>query len=488
MTTEDFKYLTDWLYASVRDEYEGNTRVRELAEGSFKPLKGVISQLWAMFDRHICESKDKMIRYADGCLYIYNGRWFDKEEDSAFIEELVRRVLGKLGVQPVYQLEGARQIARPLLNRLKLTEECRYRPSRRWICFTNGVLDLTSRKFKDFSINYVTDIVLDFDFDPRASSILWSVKLKQIIPNEGFRNDFQQFCGSLLADREVYKAENICYLFGTGGNGKSVIASAISHVFGPKFVTTFSLDQIFAKETASLFVAKEMSGKILNVCDDCSDKSISGGQFKRFVSGDPIQGRGVGKGDWTKVTPPMLLNCINFFPDVDDDSEGNHRRQLIIETTHKQWEGGERDTQLAAKLSTEESRQAIMNWILEGYRKYISNNGAIKISKDGLEARKRRKEDSSPMRRWASERMYVRAVPVDNSDPRWRKLTDLYADYRSYCVESGYRFESDARKIGAMFRSMGAEVKNIYGKGTRVCVGVLGVDTDKEGFIIGIGN
>lgn len=484
MTTEDFKYLTDWLYESVKDEYESNHRIKELAEGSYKPLKGVTSALWAMFDRHICEGKQKTIRYGDGSVYAYNGKWFDRVEDSVFLEELVRRVLARLGVQPVYQLEGAQKIAKPLLSRLRLTDECRYKPDRRYICFSNGVLDLQKRQFRDFSLNIQTDIVLDFDYNPKASSVLWNIKLKQIIPNEGFRNDFQQFCGSLLADRSTYTKDYICYLHGGGGNGKSVLSSAIAATLGEKYYSTFSLGQIFAKETATLFVVKEMSGKLLNVSDDVTDKDVSSGAFKQFVSGSPIQGRGVGKGDWTKITPPMLLCCINVWPDVSDDSEGNHRRQLIVETTMKQWSGEERDTQLGAKLTTTESKQAIFNWIYEGFRKFVANGGDIKLSKDAIDARLRRKEDSSPMRRWASEMRYCKAVPVDNADPRWRKLTDLYAEYRAYCVENGFRFESDARKISAMFRSMGIEVKNLNGKGSFACVGRLGFDTDQDGKLV----
>lgn len=485
MTSEDFKYIVGWLTNKVKPDYEKESEVKTLAEGSYKPLPGVISALWAMFDRHLFESKEKMIRYADGFIYAFNGRWFEKVEDSAFIEELVRRVLGELGTQSVYRLVGAQKIAKPLLNRLKLTTEFAYEPDRRWIVFPNGVLDLKNRTFKaDFSINYCTDIILDFEYNPRVSGILWNTKLKEIIPSSGFRNDFQQFCGSLLADRKIYKKEFICYLHGGGGNGKSVIASAIAGVFGHKYSSSFTLNQIFAKETAALFVVNELKGKLLNVSDDVTAKDVSGGVFKSFVSGEPMPGRGVGKGDWKEVTPPMLLCCINEFPDVLDDSEGNHRRQLIINTTIKQWDGEEKDTNLSAKLATTESRQSIFNWIYEGYCKYVGHKGEISLSKDSILARQQRKADSSPMRRWASERFFVRAVPVDNADPRWQLLEDLYLDYRKFCIQQGYSYEADARKIGAMFVSMGFEKKNLNGKGTRVCIGVLGKDTDENGNII----
>lgn len=484
MTADNFKYLVDWLYGRVKDAYESDRRVKELAEGSYKPLKGVISSLWKMFDRAIFEERDRTLRYAGSCVYAFNGKWFDRVEDPSFVEELVRRVLSRLGTQPVYQLEGAKQMAKPLLNRLKLTAECAYEADRRWICFQNGVLDLKNREFKGkFGMNYCTDIILDFDYNPKASNVLWSAKLKQIVPNEGFRSDFQQFCGSLLADRRLYKNEYVCYLHGGGGNGKSVLASAVASVFGKDYYSTFSLSQIFAKETATLFVVKELSGKLLNWADDVEDRDVATANFKRFISGDSFMGRGLGKGDWSKVTPPMLLCCINTFPDISDDSEGNHRRQLIIETTHKQWQGEERDTQLTAKLASTESRQAIFNWIYEGYKRFVSNNGAIKLSKDSAMARVRRKDTSSPMRRWAMERGFVYAKPVDNSDPRWRKLTDLYLDYREYCISNGDRYEADSRKISAMLRDIGAEVKNLNGRGTSACVGVLGLDTDENGRI-----
>lgn len=486
LTTEDFKYLVDWLYECVKESYEADKTVKELAEGSYKPLKGVISSLWKMIDKAIFEGRTRMLRYGDGYVYIYTGKWFEKVEDSAFMEELVRRVLARLNVQPVYQLEGAKKIAAPLLNRLKLSAECAYEPNRRWICFQNGVLDLKNKVFKDkFSIDCCTDIILDFDYNPRANGLLWSIKLKQIIPSNGFQNDFQQFCGSLLADRNMYRNEYICYLYGSGGNGKSVLSGAIASMLGTKHCSTFSLNQIFAKETATLFVIKELKGKLLNVSDDVSAQQISGGAFKSFVSGEPIQGRSVGKGDWSIVTPPMLLGCLNEFPgSVDDDSEGNHRRQLIIETTNKEWIGEERDTQLPAKLATTESKQAIFNWMYEGYKKFVSNKGEIILSKDAKLARQHRKEDSSPMRRWAKERFFTKAVPVDNRDPRWHKLTDLYADYRTFCFNNGYKLEADARKITAMLRSMGIEVKNLLGRGTAACVGVFDVDTNDKGQLI----
>lgn len=486
LTTDSFTYLAGVLYAGVKDEYEGNSRVKELAEGSFKPLKGVISSLWAMFDREICEGREHIFKVDDETLYVYNGRWFEKVSEKTFLKELVRRVLIKLGVNAVYQLNAAPVIAKECLDRLINTEECRFVPDRRYICFTNGVFDTKDGKLKEFNTRYCTDIVLDFEYNPQAGGLLWDIKLKEIIPNKDFRNVFQQFCGSLLAKRDETKVEYLAYLFGSGSNGKSVLAAAVGNVFGERYISTFTPQQLFREGNSSMFNMKELQGKILNVCDDLTASDFSGGLLKRFVSGEKFKARGAYAKEFTTIQPPLMLVCTNSFPDAVDDSWGHHRRQLVILTTDHQWDDNDRDPQLSAKLATVESRQRIFLWLYEGYCKLMRNKGNIEMPEDVKAVQRRRMEESNPMRRWARDMCFVKAIPTRNDDPRWRTLPDLYAHYRNYCIENGCHYEADSRKVSTMLRSMGIEVKNINGKGMRYCVGRLCIDTDKDGRIIAL--
>lgn len=483
LTEDNFRYLTDWLHEGVKDGYEADTEVKTLAEGSYKPLKGVISSLWKLFDAQIFDRKEKIVRYVDGSVYVFNSKWYEKIEDSGFIEELVRRVLIKLGVQPVYQLEGAKQIAKPLLNRLRLTAECAFKPDRRYIVFQNGVFDVQKGVLKEFSMRYCTDIVLDFDYNERASCLLWDIKLKEIIPNKDFRDVFQQFCGSLLAKREQTKVEYLAYLFGSGSNGKSVLASAIGNMFGEKYYSTFTPQQLFKEGNSSMFNMKELQGKILNICDDLTATDFSGGAMKRFISGEKFKARGAYAKEFTMIQPPLMLVCTNSMPDAVDDSWGHHRRQLVILTTKHQWDESDRDPHLTAKLAETEARQKIFVWCHEGYKKLMRNKGNIELPDEVKRVQKQRMEDSNPMRRWAAEMGFTRAVPIGNDDPRWRKLTDLYVDYREYCALNGVHYEDDSRKVSAMLKSLGIESKVISGKSTYLCVGTPD-NTDNNGNLI----
>lgn len=498
MTSEKtYKYVTGWVESAVRPCYEG-TEVEKYARGGHKPLKGIISSLWTLFDDAISSDKQGRVLCRGRQLYCYNGE-VHEEAAPGFLEEVVLRVLTSLGVSSAYRLTAPYQIAQQCLKRISSSEAYEFRPDRRHIAFTNGVFDVKDGKLKPFDPRYRTDLVLDFAYMTQSElniesaksgghhwntnyAKLWFKKLDEIIPNKLLQGDFQQFCGSLLLNRDDFKTEYLCFLFSNGANGKSTVANAVAGVFGDKYVSTFSPQEIFCQGANSQFVINEMAGKVLNLCDDLDyEKTFASGRMKGFASGEKLTGRGLYSPEFRKVQPPMMLSCTNGFPYTADDSWGYHRRQMVITCTKELPK--EVDRELSAKLRTDVARQQIFLWMYEGAKRVVRQKG-IELSGDCKDAMMARRGDSSPMRIWASERCFCRAEPIDNKDPRWLRLTALYADYRDYCVNNGYKLESDARKISAMLVSLGCEKKNLNGNGTMLCVGRLGVDTNDKGQLI----
>lgn len=498
MTNEKtYKFVTDWLIESVCPRYEGS-EIEKYAHGGHKPLKGIISSLWALFDDAIATDKLRRIRYADKQLYCFNGEYYEGVSKD-FLEEVVLRVLIGLDVSSAYRLTAPCQIAQQCLKRIACSENYEFKPNRRYIAFTNGVFDVKDGKLKAFDARYCTDLVLDFPYMTQKElniesakdeghhwqtnhAKLWCQKLDEIIPNKSLQGDFQQFCGSLLLNRDDFKTEYLCFLFSNGANGKSTVANAVAGVFGDKYVSTFSPQEIFCQGSSSQFVINEMDGKILNLCDDLDyEKTFASGRMKGFVSGEKLTGRGLYSSEFRKVQPPMMLSCTNGFPYTVDDSWGYHRRQMVITCTDQLPK--EVDRELSAKLRTDVARQQIFLWMYEGAKRVMRQKG-IELSGDCKDAMLTRRSDSSPMRIWATEMRFVKAAAIDNKDPRWYKLTDLYAMYRAYCAEGGYKAEADARKVSAMLVSMGCEKKNLNGNGTMLCVGRLGVDTNDKGQLI----
>lgn len=504
---ETYRHLSGWLSDAMertfKETHKGKTQTL-VGLGRFgKAYSTWIDTLMAdLFERHLCldEEKRLLVGSDGGTLYAYNGKCYEQVDVKAekFVAELVKRTMRLLEIGPMYVQSCPDKVARMVVGTLTSSDEYLYVPDRRYVAFNNCVFDLREGRTKGFALRYRPYLSIDVDYMApdeayRAGASeqgvggnpcrLWDAKIKEIIPNDDARDAFQQFCGSLLIDRDEVKIEYICYLIGPGSNGKSVAASAIAGVFGDRYFSRFSLRQLFKDSDARVNIAA-LEGKICNLIGDLEARDISGGgDFKRAVSGEWFQGRKNYK-DPIMVRFPPLLCCANEMPQTSDDTWGHHRRQLPIYSTTRQWNEDDKDPMLTQKLTVPLARTYIFSWIYEGYRKIMRNGGNIRLGKDVTDAQTRLMGRSSSGRCWWGDKGYVRAVPAQRADPRWMRLADLYADYKKYAAECGYERQMKQTEIVAMLRNMGFRDKETIRKmahGKEYCVGVMGVDSDDSG-------
>lgn len=474
-----YNYLTELLATAIEADYaastprnkEKYTYVRYGAYHKQISRKSVATMSY-FFEQNICHSdKPVILADAEGCLYAFNGEFYDSVgAGMSFVTELVKRTMGRLGISEQYIFYAPQYIAKEVHRTLTNSDEYLYKPDRRYIVFRNGVFDIEQGKLKKFDMRYITDIVLDIDYSDQKTLYkdcddrfgisrelnpykLWDWKVEEIIPNKEMREAFQMFCGSLLLNREVCKVEYVCYLIGSGSNGKSVLASVIAGVFGEQYFSRFSPKQLFKDSDARVNIAA-LRGKIANLVGDLDEKDISGGDFKRFASGEKFQGRENYARKPIQVTAPPLLCCANAMPETADDSWGHHRRQLPIHTTQKQWTEKDKDPYLTQKLTTPEARQRVFLWIYEGYRKIIRNNGNIVLGDSVLKAQALLQDRSNSVRRWWDDSDYCK--PDDSHSGFWKPLKELESEYKQYCEESGDQ-QMKGRPVSAMLRGKGIE-------------------------------
>jgi putative DNA primase/helicase len=181
----------------------------------------------------------------------------------------------------------------------------------------------------------------------------------------------------------------------------------------------------------------DVNGKIVNYCDEVSNKDFSGGDFKQFVSGGAFTGRHPYSKRPTKVDKiPLMLCCANKIPPTTDDTEGYFRRFLIILAPNHVDER-DKDPMLEMKLQAPEVKSAIFNWVLEGYRAFIKNEGKIEIASSVKEVVDEMKANSNSLRRWIDTMGYVAAQPEDNRATGWKSLKEWVQDYKRYCEDWG---------------------------------------------------
>lgn len=455
--------LLDWLCPAMEAQYKTlYSRTRE--GGTLRSWKGKydrqvlqyrIDRLRTVVRRLICE--DKMRRFlSDGtksAIYAFNGVCFVRVEDrEIFLKELLKRAFVELDLGEKYNDEyPAKTIALSCLDTISSSDKYLYKPNRRYVAFRNLVYDLEKFKGVTPKIDQCPALVIDLEYKDKDELYresaeqygisgnpckLWDTKIAEIIPNKDVMDAFQQWCGALVADKERHKVEYTCFVVGPGSNGKSVLANAITRVFGEEYFSCFSFQQLFKDSDRNVNIAA-LRGKIANFIDDMEGAELSGGDFKRFASGGEFQGRVPYEKKPVKVSAPPLLCCANTMPETDDDSYGGHRRRLVLHTTTHKFVGEERDSNLTYKLTRPEARMYIFHWIVEGYRKFVKNGGDIVLKPDVAKAQEIVMAGSNNMRRWWAENEYeaVREKDLDS----WRSLAELYAEYEAFCGDEGSR-------------------------------------------------
>ncbi len=392
----------------------------------------------------------------DGMLYVFNGKYFELMLEETLLEIIIE-VMEQMNVGIVYQTGSAKIIMDYCLNRLKGDERCKFICDRRYICFNNGVFDLETMRLNDFDVKYKTDIVLDFDYVSGARSALWDKVLAQTVPDESMRETFHQYCGCFLAKRTEYKIEYICFVVGEGQNGKSIICKAVVNMLGPNVASSYSPEQLFKSSQMEYHLA-DVNGKIVNYCDEVSNKDFSGGDFKQFVSGGAFTGRHPYSRRPTKVDKiPLMLCCANRIPPTTDDTEGYFRRFLII-IAPNHIDERDKDPMLEMKLQAPEVKSAIFNWVLEGYKEFKQNDGKIDIAGTVKEVVEEMKANSNSLRRWIDTMGYVAAEPSGAFGEGWKSLKEWVQEYIRYCNDWGETPRSRSA-VTEMFKKMGAASK-----------------------------
>lgn len=450
MTDEAYAYIEERLAAALE-----NTSIAGAGLTDRNVNRLTESNIVRAFCRYVYDGVKSPLFLMDRTerLFAFNGRHYE----PAIYENLgiiVEHVMERLGIQGIYQTYSAPLVTKRCWSGLMATNACRFVPDRRFVAFSNGILDLKKRRLEPFGEKRRTDIILDFPYMPGHSNALWSGKLAEIIPDPDMRNALQMFFGCLLLDRDEIKVEYICFLLGSGGNGKSVLVDAVINTFGGGLFSRFSPEQLF-KSQQSMYHLAALEGKLANFCDDVSNKDFSGGDFKSFVSGAEFEARRPYGHNTFMVRAPFFICCANEMPPTTDDSDGFHRRILVITTCNRMWSGAEKDPRLGSKLKALEVRQAIFNWVLEGYYKVVECDGNIPLGESVIETQKVIREDSNSARRWIRDAGLVPAEPEKGYDGRWKKLTDLYAQYRDYCMENGERTPQKSSSLSKLFRTAG---------------------------------
>lgn len=232
----------------------------------------------------------------------------------------------------------------------------------------------------------------------------------------------QQWCGYCLTGLTSEHA--LFFIYGPGGNGKSVFLNTIAAIMGDYAVTaameTFTASKFDRHSTELAMLA---GARLVTASETEEGRVWAEAKVKQMTGGDPITARFMHKDNFTFRPQFKLTIAGNHAPALRNVDEAMRRRFNIVPFTVKP---SNPDRQLEDKLREEHGK--ILAWAIAGCADWLANGlvrpDAVKeATADYFEAQ-------DLFGQWIADCCEV-------GPGKWEQPTPLYNDWCSYAREAG---------------------------------------------------
>jgi len=395
-------------------------------------------------------------RWYGGQVYRHDGRVWCPVEDIV-LESAVNKAMVKCGVPPGDMVNGRAKIlysakGGATMSPLKLSANI--------VGFSNGVWDFSDIDhpvYHTFSDRMPVTSLLPYEYDEHAVCPRWQSFLQSVLP-KGDIMKLQKFFGLGCVDRRTmsHKIEETLWLIGGGANGKSTIFDVVRAVYGHDNISYVALDSLLcgSSDVRARFIGS-IVGKVFNYCSEIQSDDISrfSDTFKSLCSGEPQTVRRLGCNPETATDIPFLVFNMNRRPS-DRNMDRALVRRLLFVPFRTSVTASDMNRELSSELMSE--LPGIRNWMIEGYRRLVSDGYRFDLTNDTEEMEDYMLENGQSVQVFLSRRGYRcdRRSGHWEDKPQWVQAQALYEEYVSFCEKelqepvSQRRFGSEMSRLG----------------------------------------
>ena len=326
----------------------------------------------------------------------------------------------------------------------------------------NGYYDLDQDMFLPHDKSKVFTLISRAVYDETADCPTW---LKFI--NETFLGDvemidyIQRLVGYALSNSTVEK--QLFILWGEPDTGKSVFLNVLHELLGGYSMSINPQSLMASKnsgaDNASPAIAKIRKARLVTtseISDDNNNRKLDASLVKRVTGNDPVTARFLHQNEITYIPEYKIFMATNYRPISNTDDSAMWQRLVIVPFQNKV----ERlDFELQGKIVKELS--GVLNWALEGYRKYKQHG--LKQNEPAI---------IQEQRTAYRQELDVIGQFVDDCcefDPQHReKSAHLYRAYSYWANENGQIIETQTK----FSREIGKRFEKIKSSGIQHFVGV----------------
>ena len=293
----------------------------------------------------------------------------------------------------------------------------------------NGTLELDTLTFREARREDLLTKCCGVDYDPAATCPTWLAHLGLVFGEDtAYIEGFQELCGySLLQDNPE---QIMAILYGIGKNGKSVTIGALARVWGD-YAVNIAAESLMVRrgDGPRSDLARLHGARLVTASEGESGAYLAESVVKQLTGDDAITVRRLYENEFEFRPGAKIFLATNHEPRIRGTDEGIWRRLWLLPFTVTIPED-RRDPGILDKLESEGS--GILNWCIEGLRRYLENGRRLAPPDKVVAATARFRSESDMVGRFLAQEM--RVEPTGTIE-----RTVLYKIYLKWCEDEGER-------------------------------------------------
>lgn len=329
----------------------------------------------------------------------------------------------------------------------------------------NCVLNLDTLETLDHSPELLLSKVADVEYCANAKSPVFESFLDAVLCGDKAKALYLQelFGYAMTGDN----TQEECYMIygATTRNGKSTLIETVSTIFGDYAMNiqpeTLAQQKVKNSKQASGDIARLDGCRLLRMSEPPKRMTFDVALLKTLLGREKITARHLHESEMEFTPIFKLFINTNYLPVVTDDTLFSSGRVKVI-TFDRHFEPHEQDVKLKSKLLRSESKSAVLNWCLDGLKKYRENNESLDLPDSVVQATEKYRHKSDKVMNFVEECLI-------QSESTNTTAKELYPVYENWCQENGYGVENKQNFLD-----------ELRGKGLLSATGTVGGRTMKN--------
>ena len=331
------------------------------------------------------------------------------------------------------------------------------------IAFRNGLYNVLTDSFSDFTPDVVITNKIPWDFNRQASSEVIDNMLDNVSCKDAeIRSLLEEIVGACMYRSNTLAGGKAFILTGTGSNGKSTYLKTLSNLMSEKNISSLDL-----KKLGDRFSTVMMFGKLANIGDDISNEFVTDTSlFKKVVTGETIDAEQKGQPKFDFKPFCKLLFSANNIPRMGKGSDSQAiMRRLVIVPFNAKFKSDDPNFKpgIEEELKGQESMEYLIQLGIQGLKRVLETKN-FTTSAAMQQELEEYEERNNPLL------MFVKDCEDEDFELENEPTSAVYERYKEFCLSESLQALSKIEFSRQMVKTFGYQITNkkINGKKYRL--------------------